>query len=204
MKSLHLKCLVLLLTFTFCKKNIEIQRGVSNIIHVKDVDSCNYNLLSYTEDFSDQTWQRNKAVVIENVIESPLERKSADLLDLSKDGDQARIAQLIPNLENGTYAFSIYLKALPGNNGNHGIAIYAKDEKGGFISHTVEVNDSEWKRAVVMVVKESFGDIIIYPGNKLLEGSQLDKIFIWGAQLEKLDIDDKKNIKPYRGKNIIE
>ena len=161
------------------------------------------NYLEYTEDFSDQTWSKTKVIIKENLIQSPKKTLSADLLDLSIDSTQSRLAQIAVGLKKGFYTFSIYVKALPGQNGKHAIAAFSKGQNGVFKSVLASITDKEWTRVEVNISQDSSGDIIVYPGNMQIEGNKLNKVYIWGAQLEKKE-NSNTPIKPYSSRDAID
>ncbi|UOY08830.1 hypothetical protein L0P88_09805 [Muricauda sp. SCSIO 64092] len=160
------------------------------------------NLLEYTEDFSDMVWTREDVIVEDNCVESPEIRPSADLIDLTKN-KKSRIYQMIPELDQGYYVFSIYIKAIRGQEGTFPITAFSKGKNGEYNNKLVKINSQVWTRAIVRVSQDSMGDIVVYPGNGMVKGATLKKAYIWGAQLERLD-SLTENPKPYSGRNIIE
>ncbi|MEC3906306.1 hypothetical protein VOI54_04710 [Tamlana sp. 2201CG12-4] len=160
------------------------------------------NLLHYTEDFSDMSWTKEYVIVKDNKAISPKKRPSADLIDLTNKAD-SRIYQMVPTLSEGSYAFTVYLKAFEGESGLFPITAFCKGKNGKYVNALVDINSENWTRATIKVSQDSVGDILVYPGNLRVKDYTLTKAYVWGGQLEKLNtiLDTPK---PYVGNDIIE
>lgn len=188
------------ITIISCKKSNQ-EKSDKNLVAIKD---GGYNILKYTEDFGDINWVSSQAMIFNNETLDPNGNPNADLIDISEDVDQSRVYQIISNLDDGYYAFSVHIKALPGKHGKYtiGATFRGVGEKHQFRSHIANINDSVWTRAHVIIKKEGSGNMVVYPGYSKINGSEIKKAYIWGAQLEKLE-SYLSDIKPYKGSFVI-
>lgn len=162
------------------------------------------NLLEYTEDFADISWTSIKTSVENNKTLDPNGNPNADLIDMSESTELSRVYQVISDLDDGYYAFSLYIRALQGGFGKYAIGAHFRGQGKArqFRSRLTVINDSTWTRANLVIKVEGKGDLIVYPGYVRIKGSEMKKAYIWGAQLEKLD-SYKSSIKPYKGSFVI-
>ncbi|MGI9547441.1 MAG: phage head spike fiber domain-containing protein [Flavobacteriaceae bacterium] len=189
--------LVMLLVLLSCRKGYQPPWNNESLQPI----NCD-NLLSYTEDFFDETWYRNSVKVINNATLDPNGSPNADLIDFSSDSLESRLYQRRFDLEPGTYSFSIFLKAAEEVSSTHAIGINFEGEENSWNKSIVKINDSTWTRGEVRIKTNKAGSIAVYPAYALIKGGQANRVFAWGAQLNEM-----KNISPappsYCGKNVI-
>lgn len=196
----------LILCFFHCRERGEIRNEIetssNRLAFSNEYEHINY--LVYTEDFIDQTWDRHKLRVRNNSAIDPNGNLTADLVDFSEDSMTSRLSQTVYNLKEGFYAFSIYLRAIEGQGGQFTISINSLGNKKEWRNTSIMINDKEWKRVDVRVKLDTLANIIVYPSNNLVKGTKenLKQVYMWGAQLEKIDYRDSP-IHPYKGINII-
>ena len=159
-------------------------------------------MLSYTEDFQDETWFRDEARVINNDALDPFNNPTADLLDISANDKESRIYQFFDSIPEGKFVFSIYLKAPQGTSGDYAIGIEFKGQKRIWNKSVVSLDDENWVRTSVIIKTEGAGRLTVFPAYALIEGSTIDKVYAWGAQLERLK-DDDNGADLYCGQNVI-
>ena len=132
------------------------------------------NLLNYSEDFSQSSWDIPFGNIISNSTISPNGSIDADEFNFIGQ-TEARIAQS-PNLSNGTsYTFSMYIKA--DENGTVQSNMYADGNNYTTINVT-----TEWKRINITFVAGSTNIIFAIDNRSFSE--TLNKVYIWGAMLE--------------------
>ncbi|GAA4280190.1 phage head spike fiber domain-containing protein [Gaetbulibacter aestuarii] len=207
MKSLIKTVFVIFVFLVFsCKKRgylINELRSDNNrkIFNLENTES---NYLIYTEDFMDESWSKFHVKVRNNATLDPNGNPTADLVDFSEDISNSRISQVVDNLPEGYYAFSIYLKALKGDIGKFIISVKSRGNKEEWRNRSIKIEDSHWKRVDVRIKLDSVGSIVIYPGNRLVNGSDksLKRIYMWGAQLEKIN-SISSELKKYKGVKVI-
>ncbi len=160
------------------------------------------NLLKYTEDFQDKSWYKDEAEVSNNKASDLRNNLTADLIDISKDAKESRVYQHVDLASEGHYAFSVYLKALSGKNGQYAIGMQFNGEKPKWIKEIVSINDSSWTRATVKLRTSGGGKLTVFPGYALIKGATVYKAYAWGAQLELLQ-DSIPGPSKYCGNNVI-
>jgi len=132
------------------------------------------NLLNYSEDFSQSSWDIPFGNIISNSTISPNGSIDADEFNFIGQ-TEARIAQS-PILSNGTsYTFSMYIKA--DENGTVQSNMYADGNNYTTINVT-----TEWKRINITFVAGSTNIIFAIDNRSFSE--TLNKVYIWGAMLE--------------------
>ncbi len=192
-----IRSFLLMLLFISCREDYQPPWKNETL----QVSSCE-NLLSYTEDFFDETWYRNRVSVINNATLDPNGNPNADLIDFSYDPQKSRVYQHIYNLEPGTYSFSIFLKAVGVTKSTHAIGIRFDGNESSWNKKIVQINDSNWTRGEVRIKTRIPGTVTVYPAYALIRGGESKRIYAWGAQLIKLDT--LSSHKPtYCGKDVI-
>ncbi len=168
---------------------------------VKGNTNCQ-NLLHYTEDFHDEVWFKDEAVVKNNVVNDPNKNQTADLLDISKDPRESRVYQMVDSVQPGTYVFTVYLRSTPGTKGSFAIGVEFRGEERIWNKKAVELSDESWTRAFVKINIPSEGRIVVFPAYALIKGSSLNKVYAWGAQLQRISGPDE-NLGTYCGKEVL-
>lgn len=149
------------------------------------------NLLHYTEDFHDEYWFKDEALVQNNVATDPNKQRTADLLDISGDPKESRVYQLVDSVQPGTYIFTVHLRSTPGMKGSFAIGVEFRGEKRIWNKEVVELSDEAWTRASVKIQVPAEGEIVVFPAYALIKGSSLNKVYAWGAQLERINSTDE-------------
>ncbi len=189
--------LLLLIFLTSCREGYSPPWG-----HDLKGDSDCRNLLHYTEDFHDEYWFKDEAVVINNVVNDPNNNRTADLLDISKDPKESRVYQMVDSVQPGSYVFTVYLRSTPGTKGSFAIGVEFRGEERIWNKEVVELSDESWTRASVKIQAPAEGEIVVFPAYALIKGSSLNKVYAWGAQLERISTSDE-NARAYCGKEVL-
>lgn len=164
--------------------------------------SDNHNILRYTEDFGDKSWSRKKVNIANNAVLDPNGNPNADLVDISMDRTESRVFQVISDLEEGYYAFSVYAKAVGSDRGTFAIGAEFKGERRYWQKSVRELNNVDWERLEVQVRVQGEGSLMVYPAYALIKGATLQRAYLWGAQLERID-SLNSDIQSYRGNDVI-
>ncbi|WP_188370112.1 phage head spike fiber domain-containing protein [Muriicola marianensis] len=160
------------------------------------------NLLHYTEDFHDEYWFKDEADVQNNVATDPNKHRTADLLDISEDPKESRVYQKVDSVPSGTFVFSVHLRSTPGTKGSFAIGVEFRGQKRIWNKEVVELSDDAWTRASVKIEVPAEGEIVVFPAYALIKGSSLNKVYAWGAQLERITSSDE-NAGAYCGNEVL-
>ena len=60
----------------------------------------------------------------------------------------------------------------------------------------------DWERLEVQVRVQGEGSLMVYPAYALIKGATLQRAYLWGAQLERID-SLNSDIQSYRGNDVI-
>ena len=147
------------------------------------------NLLTYTEDFSDDVaWVKvGGAIVTANQATAPDGTLSADLIFLDTDG---RVSQL-HTFEAKDYVYSIWVRSVSGT-GTYTLNYYDGSHNYFNVNLT-----TEWQRfSLLFTPNAGGGSNGIYPGDARGTGT-LNTAYIWGAQLELVEGQTNQNPSEY-------
>jgi len=158
------------------------------------VEVCPWNLAQYSEDFSNAVWSKNNATITANATTAPNGTTTADLIDDSSSsfGD---ISQTISSLENNTYTFSAYIKAVSTATnvrldlytgvGEQFFAVF-NSLTGAYVSgnggvYTSTALSDGWFRLTLSATGSGNTTLRIYPS--AASSSATGSVYAWGAQL---------------------
>lgn len=163
---------VLPLTFTRASGGTRINKdGI--------LENMPYNLLEYSEDFTNGVWQSSGAptpIISANTTIAPNGTTTADTLVMTSPSASTRLQQLF-TFQSGNYVFSIYVKSLTGS--NQIVRLFKYDGVNETNSGDLTVTN-EWTRITyVFASSAGSGSINIRAGSSLANVN----IAIWGAQV---------------------
>lgn len=168
----------------------------------------NYNLLSYTEDFTNAAWNKFNSTVSGNTTTSPIGTLTADSFNDGVLNAQHQVYAQINSLPIGTYTFSIYLKqntntkniafypfgtSSTGGTGSGGVILtqsgtFVANIGGGVVSYGSQDVGNGWRRFYVVGTSTAISNI--YPAIAYVDGTNVSYAgtntdsYIWGAQFE--------------------
>jgi hypothetical protein len=137
------------------------------------VEVCPWNLLQYSEDFSNGVWTALDATITTNAATAPNGTTTADKIDLGTL-IYSQIVQTVTNIK-GAYNFTLYIRSLTGT---QTIYSFAYNDVDGLVSSTAFSIGTSWTRIEYnfTVSKESAFGI-------RSEQAIAKSFYIWGAQL---------------------
>jgi hypothetical protein len=168
----------------------------------------NYNLLSYTEDFTNAFWSKYNSTITANTTTAPNGTLTADSFNDGAANNYHQVYTQINSLPIGTYTFSFYLKsntntkniaiypfgtATPGGTGTGGVILtqngtFVANASGGVVSYGSQDVGNGWRRFYVVGTSTAISNV--YPvisyadgTNVIYTGTNTDA-YIWGAQYE--------------------
>jgi len=163
------------------------------------VEVCPWNLLQYSEDFSNVAWVKDASTISSNAINAPNGTLTADLIIPSTtSATDHRIRQSLPNSV-GNFNYSVYVKSggynwvklrSEANWANVNLSNGAIGFTSG-VTPTVEILSDGWYRISFSVVNVSGGFAYVYPMNvnensidpSAWAGNGTSGVYLWGAQL---------------------
>lgn len=173
----------------------------------------NYNLLSYTEDFSNAYWNKTGTTISVNTTPDPNGNNTAEtLIENTTPNEHYTNATLTKSASSITYTASVYFKNASGTR-NFGIGItngltagigaifstsgtvvsnsFTIGGGAGFsvLSTSVQSAGNGWYRAIFTVTTDTatrvdFVSYIVNGTSTVFTGNGTSGIYIWGAQLE--------------------
>jgi hypothetical protein len=144
------------------------------------VELVPYNLVTYSQDFSNADWGKDTSVTITaNYAIAPDGTTTAERMQKSTTSGVEGITQNFFGLPSGNYTLSFYVKSNTGSNQN-AFLLYRN-----FQTTAITIT-SEWQRVSV-----SFNAATSVDYNGIVAANSLD-ILIWGAQL------NEGGLKPYQ------
>ncbi len=171
---------------TYCDENGVIQKVVTNHtprfthgyydetgFHYEYgllIEKHRYNYAHYTEQFDNDAWTQTNMEVTADQILAPDEEETADLL--VAEADNASILQFDNDSVSRTCCFSIFLKGA----GSTDLAQITID--GGITWQNVTLSSTQWRRFQCYKTTA-------YPEVGVRLPDTGDKVYVWGAQLEK-------------------
>jgi hypothetical protein len=168
------------------------------------------NLLTYSEDFSDASWVKNRLNVSVNSTLAPNGTLSADLLDTNLDGSGSSVTKNISTTAGLRYNISVFAKKnnvdflmfnIVNNSFTNGVRVWFNLETksisattnigiGLNVSNTlVEEYGNDWLRLSLSVVADDtlLRNVFVVTNSSGVFSSLIgDKVYLWGAQLEAL------------------
>jgi hypothetical protein len=163
------------------------------------IETVPYNLLSYTEDFSNNYWYKTPGIinVNSNVTIAPDGSLTADEITGARSltNDEIRTNSLIPAISGNTYTWSAYVKSA-GNRYCRLIAWSSDDPVTTFDLDTVSVVSETgpthtsairdvghgWRRiSITRTISSTWVWFRLYPNSSLF--SETQGIYLWGAQI---------------------
>lgn len=171
----------------------------------------NYNLLSYTEDFSNAYWIQSQVTIAANTIVSPIGTSTADTMtETSSTSTHGIVTDLVSFINGVQYTSSVYVKNAPGGRGFFQLSAYQitstsqnaycdfdiiNGTVGGTSNATGQIQNigNGWFRCSMTVTSgrtytERFNALLIDNINatsfQSYAGSTSRSLYIWGAQLE--------------------
>ena len=158
------------------------------------------NLIPYSEDFSDASWQKSGSSITSNSVTSPNGTLNADKLVESSTIGTHWIREII-TVVNGKITFSIFAKK-----GERDYILLRENTRGGYYfnlndgtiggvysnapdSYEIKEFSNGWyKCSITVTVINSTADLLVYTANSNnsnnYQGDGTSGIYIWGAQLE--------------------
>jgi len=148
------------------------------------IEGASTNLLLRSEEFDNAAYAKTDgATITANQAVAPDGTTTADEIDITSLST-SRVSQTTVSLSAGTYTFSIFLKAKPGQSGTFPIRVFSGS--GGFVSAAVFIDDSAYTRASITTTTTSSGVISVFAGDARLGTQTLEVALIWGGSLEQL------------------
>lgn len=164
------------------------------------------NLLTYSENLTQASWTKNNITITQNAIEAPDGTMTADLMASTSTSNPNVYANTGYLGSEGTYTFSVYLRAgtvneaaiqmfvnggAPTGNVIHSaISVLsgpgAVSGAGGTIITVTGLSTSQWSRiAITGISTATAGALAAYIKTRQTGMAIGDSIYIWGAQLER-------------------
>lgn len=194
---------------TYVGKDGLIKSAASDVPRIDFSDSTNgalllegqsTNLIPYSEDFSDASWQKSGSSITSNSVTSPNGTLNADKLVESSTIGTHWIREII-TVVNGKITFSIFAKK-----GERDYILLRENTRGGYYfnlndgtiggvysnapdSYEIKEFSNGWyKCSITVTVINSTADLLVYTANSNnsnnYQGDGTSGIYIWGAQLE--------------------
>jgi hypothetical protein len=143
----------------------------------------NRNLASYTEDFSNEFWDKSNITATPNTIIAPDGTLTGNTVEITINPNANRLNEGAVVSPNTTYTFSFYCKR--GTATNLKYSIYNRTNLSDIVvptSYYSQTNSSTWSRiSFTFTTPANCTSIGIYP---LRDAGSLGTCFLWGAQLE--------------------
>jgi hypothetical protein len=143
----------------------------------------NRNLASYTEDFSNEFWDKSNITATPNTIIAPDGTLTGNTVEITINPNGNRLNEGAVVSPNTTYTFSFYCKR--GTATDLKYSIYNRTNPSDIVvptSYYSQTNSSTWSRiSFTFTTPANCTSIGIYP---LRDAGSLGTCFLWGAQLE--------------------
>lgn len=168
----------------------------------------NYNLLSYTEDFSNASWTKTSVTVTANTTTAPNGTLTADSFNDGVANSLHQVYAQINSLPIGTYTFSFYYKSntstknvaiypfatsTTGGTGTGGVILtqngtFVANVGSGVVSYGSQDVGNGWRRFYVVgtstAISNAYPVIAFADGSNITYTGSNTDAYIWGAQLE--------------------
>lgn len=168
----------------------------------------NYNLLSYTEDFSNASWTKTSVTVTANTTTAPNGTLTADTFNDGVANSLHQVYAQINSLPIGTYIFSFYYKSntstkniaiypfatsTTGGTGTGGVILtqngtFVANVGSGVVSYGSQDVGNGWRRFYVVgtstAISNAYPVIAFADGSNITYTGSNTDAYIWGAQLE--------------------
>ena len=168
----------------------------------------NYNLLSYTEDFSNAVWGKTNATITANTTTAPNGTLTADSFNDGVANSLHQVYGQINSLPIGTYIFSFYYKSntstkniaiypfatsTTGGTGTGGVILtqngtFVANVGSGVVSYGSQDAGNGWRRFYVVgtstAISTAYPVIAFADGSNITYTGSNTDAYIWGAQFE--------------------